>query len=218
MGSNPLVIWHRVNTIKELKGIDPKYGVEIDIRHNPHTGKLYLNHDTGSGDGFDEYMDLFAEQGNRFVIYNIKETGIEQRVIDKSEELGISDYFLLDVEFPFIYRAAVAGKVRGIGKRIAARYSEAEPIEQAMRLAGKCEWVWIDVNTKLPLNNRIYKKLVSAGYRLCLVCPACWGRAKDIPKFIKKMKKEGVVLDAVMTEKHHASDWEKSGVLRPLGK
>ncbi len=214
--SDPLVIWHRVNTIKGLKKVDPKYGVEIDIRHNPNTGKLYLSHDPGKGDDFDAYMKQFKKQGNRFIIFNIKDSGIEQLVIDTSNDLCIEDYFLLDVEFPFIYRAAIAGKVSGIGKRIAVRYSESEPVEQALYLAGKCGWVWIDVNTKLPLNNEIYKSLISAGYKLCLVCPDCWGRPQDIQKYISLLKKEGIMLDAVMTEKNRASEWVKSGVLKPF--
>ena len=70
----PLVIRHRVNTIEGLKQVNPQYGVEIDIRHDNRTGGLYLNHEPGTGDDFEEYMKVFAEQGNRFVIFNTKET------------------------------------------------------------------------------------------------------------------------------------------------
>lgn len=80
-----LVIIHRVNTIEKLKKADRKYGVEIDIRHDTATGGLYLNHDPGKGGDFEEYMKIFSKQKNRFVIFNTKETGIEERVIDKGQ-------------------------------------------------------------------------------------------------------------------------------------
>lgn len=209
----PLIIKHRVNTINELRTIEPRYGVEIDIRHDNRNGSLYLNHDPGEGDDFFEYMDVLAEQGNRFIIFNPKEMGIEQRIIDAAKECGIEDYFLLDLEFPFIYRAAHGG-VPDVGKRIAIRYSEAEPLEQAILLKGKFGWLFVDVNTRLPLDREICKKIEDAGFRTCIVCPSRWKRPEDIPRFIEQMKSEGVMIDAVMTKDPYTEQWEKSGVIR----
>ncbi len=211
----PLVIRHRVNTIETLRKVDPKYGVEIDIRHDNRTGGLYLNHDPGTGDNFEEYMKVFAEQGNRFVILNTKETGIETRIIEMMKKLEIEDYFLLDVEFPFIYRAAFKG-VPDLNGRAAIRFSEAEPIEQALLLKGKFKWVWVDTNTRLPLDTETYNKLKEAGYKLALVCPDKWGRPEDIPKYIEQMKKDGIKIDAVMTGEAYVKQWENSGVLNPF--
>src|SRR3989338_5522372 len=126
MDNQPLVIRHRVNTIAGLKNVAPQYGVEIDIRHNNQTGGLYLNHDPGTGDDFEQYMKIFTEQGNRFAIFNTKETGLEQKIVDIAAQLGIENYFLLDVEFPFIYRAFIGKGVSGLNGRVAIRYSEAE--------------------------------------------------------------------------------------------
>lgn len=214
----PLVIRHRINTIEGLRQVQPRYGVEIDIRHDTKTGGLYLNHDPGKGDDFYDYLETFREQGNRFAIFNIKEAGIEQRVIDEAKRLEIEDYFLLDVEFPFIYRAAFGNMVQPVDRRIAVRYSEAEPIEQALSLKGRFDWVWVDSNTKLPLNPDIYGMLTSepGAYKLALVCPERWGRPQDIPKFIGQMKLDGIMIDAVMTAKDYVPQWENSGVLKPF--
>ncbi len=209
---HPLVIRHRVNTIEGLKGVNPRYGVEIDIRYDNRTGGLYLNHEPGTGDDFEEYMKVFAEQGNRFVILNVKETGIETRIIEIMKRFGVEDYFLLDVEFPFIYRAATKG-IPDLNGRIAIRYSEAEPIEQALFLKGKFNWVWVDVNTKLPLDNESYKRLKDAGYNLALVCPERWGRSQDIAVYIEQMKRDGIKIDTVMTAEAYLEQWENSGVL-----
>lgn len=211
----PLVIRHRVNTIEGLRKVNQKYGVEVDIRHDNRTGGLYLNHEPGTGDDFEEYMKVFAEQGNRFVIFNAKETGLETRIIEIAQKLDIEDYFLLDVEFPFIYRAAFKG-VPNLNGRVAIRFSEAEPIEQALLLKGKFKWVWVDTNTKLPLDAKVYNQLKDAGYKLALVCPERWGRPQDIPVFIEQMKRDGVKIDAVMTGEAYVSQWENSGVLNPF--
>lgn len=213
------IIYHRINTIEKLKIVPPRYGVEIDVRHDNRTGKLYLNHDPGTGDDFEEYMKVFAAQKNAFVIFNIKEAGIEQKVIDIAEEYKVENYFLLDVEFPFIFRAAADGKhglkpVNHLNGRIAIRYSEAEPIEQALSLQGKFKWVWVDTNTRLPLNEKIVQQLTTAGFKLCLVCPERWGRPEDIARYIETMKKEGILLDAVMTNEKYVAQWETSEVIR----
>lgn len=217
--NEPLIIRHRVNTVEGLKKVNPRYGVEIDIRHNPATGGMYLSHDVGTGDhpgdDVEEYLGVLAEQGNRFVILNTKEMGLEARLIELCARLGIKDYFLLDEEFPFIYRAAFKG-VAGLEGRVAIRYSEAEPIEQALHLAGKFGWVWVDVNSRLPLDPESYSRLRRAGYKLALVCPEHWGRPEDIPVFIEQMKRDGVTVDTVMTAEAFVPQWEVSGVVTPF--
>lgn len=207
-----LVTIHRVNTIAALQALDPRFGVEVDIRNNPATGRLYLNHDLGVGDDFESYIEEVASRACPLIILNIKEAGIEQRVIEIVSRYKSKDWFLLDVEFPFIYKAA-HGSVEGLGGRVAIRYSEAEPIEQALRLSGSFIWVWVDVNSTLPLAAESYAKLRAAGYKLALVCPERWGRPEDIPTYIALMKERGIKVDTVMTSLPHARAWEESGVL-----
>lgn len=222
-GGMPLVIRHRVNTIEGLRKVHPHYGVEIDIRYNPMTGGLHLTHDPFDkerkpviGDDFEGYMEVFASQGNRFVIFNVKEMGIEPIIIETAKRLGVKDYFFLDEEFPFIYRAAYGDMVDAVDRRIAIRYSEVEVIEQALLLKGKFDWVWVDSNTKLSLDADIYQTFMDIGYKLAFVCPERWGRPQDIPKFIAQMKKEDIMIDAVMTGENYVQQWEKSGVLKPF--
>jgi hypothetical protein len=191
------IVAHRVNKISELKSLPDYYGVEIDVRG---WGKeLILNHEPlESGDSLDEYLKVAGP--NRFVIFNIKEAGIEQMVHDLAAKHGVRNYFLLDVEFPYLYRAARAGE-----RRIAIRYSEDEAIETVPKYKDKVDWVWIDTNTKLPLDAEVVEKL--KGFKLCLVCPERWGRPGDIRKYREIMSKLGVKLDAVMTSVAHAKEW-----------
>ena len=191
------IVAHRVNKIKDLMTLPQNYGVEIDVRG---WGKdLILNHEPlESGDSLDEYLKVAGP--DRLVIFNIKEAGVEQKVHDLAAKHGVRNYFLLDVEFPYLYRAARAGE-----KRIAIRYSEDESIETVLKYKGKVDWVWIDTNTTLPLDKTVVEKL--KGFKLCLVCPERWGRPGDIKKYREVMANLGLELDAVMTSMAHAKEW-----------
>ena len=202
-----LIICHRVNKIADLKGTPREFGVEIDIRG--YGKKLLLNHDViNYPEEYDELENYLKEFNHAFIIFNIKEAGIEQQVINLAEKYKIKNYFLLDVEFPYFFRATRKDNFR----KIAVRYSEAEPIEFtiAQTINGKAivDWVWVDTNTQLPLNKEIYNKLKNAGFKLCLVCPERWGRAEDIENYINYMKENNIELDAVMTALKFAEKWK----------
>lgn len=198
---------HRINTIEGLAFIPTQYGVEIDIRGD--NGKLILTHDpvvpTQSYDTLEDYLSHFNHAG---IIFNLKEAGYEQTVIDLAKKFNIENYFLLDVEFPYLYRATRREGVR----KIAVRYSEAEPIEaveaQIQDGTPLLDWVWIDTNTKLPLDADTVKRL--KGFKTCLVCPDRWGRPQDIEAYKKQMHDLSFMPTAVMTALQYAEQWEKA--------
>ena len=197
---------HRVNTLEKLAEVPTKYGLEIDIRG--FGGKLLLNHDpVDVNQDYDELEQfLIAAKDHAGIILNVKEAGYEQRVLDLVEKYGIADYFLLDVEFPYLYAAT-----RKLGVRdIAVRYSEAEPIEavEAQMVAGNplLDWVWIDTNTTLPLDADTVHRLRS--FKTCLVCPERWGRAEDIEPYATKMRELNFTPTAVMTALSQVEKWE----------
>ncbi|MDP2925991.1 MAG: hypothetical protein Q8N99_06470 [Nanoarchaeota archaeon] len=197
-----LIIRHRVNKIEDLKKTPQEYGVEIDIR--AYGDRLLLNHDSiKNPDDHDELEDYLKEYKHAFIIFNIKEAGIEKQVIGLAKKYDIEDYFLLDVEFPFLYYATR----RDGFKKIAVRFSEAEPIEMALAQKGLLDWVWIDVNTQLPLTREVYDRLKKEGFKLCLVCPERWGRPQDIKIYRKFLDEERIDVDAVMTSMDYIKDW-----------
>ena len=206
-----IIICHRINTIEELKKIPKEYGVEIDIRG--YGSKLVLTHEPINEQGrYDELEEYLQNYDHRFIIFNLKEAGYEQRVIDLAEKYGVKDYFLLDVEFPYLYAAT-----RKLGiRKIAVRYSEAEPIEAVEAQINDfqepmLDWVWIDTNTKLPLNQDIVRRL--SKFKTCLVCPERWGRPEDIGPYIQRMKELGFRLDAVMTNIKYVDIWKSMNSL-----
>jgi hypothetical protein len=201
----PIIIIHRVNTVQKLKETPKKYGVEIDVRHNPHTGDLYLNHDPGKqGEHYsmlEEYLQSFR---HAFIIFNLKEAGIEGECIELASRFGIPKerYFLLDVEFPYLYRASRTEGVR----EIAVRYSEAEPIEAVEAQRGFVDWVWIDTNTRLPLDMKTKQRL--AGFKACLVSPDRWGRPEEIVSYRDAIRDLSFPLTAVMVGLEYVHLWE----------
>ena len=190
------IIVHRINKIKDLKKIPTNFGIEIDIRS--HKSKLILNHEPyKSGDGLDSFLNNYK---HGTLILNIKEAGIEDDVIKKVKNKKIKSFFLLDVEFPYIFRS-----IKKKQKNIAIRFSEKETIDNAKYFINRFNWVWIDTLTKLPLNPKNIKVLKR--FKTCLVCPERWGRPHDIKVYKKKMKKLNFKPDAVMTSIKYASQW-----------
>jgi len=196
------IVIHRVNSIQQLREIPTHRGVEIDIRADGST--LILNHDPfKGGERFAHYLEHYQ---HGLLVLNIKEAGIEAEVLRLVREKGLKEYFLLDVEFPYIYRASRLGE-----RCIAMRYSEDESIETVLKYRGKVDWIWIDTNTELPLDQEIILRIKS--FRTCLVCPERWARPQDIPIYQRKMQSIGFSPDAVMTTQKYASCWEASVTL-----
>tara|TARA_B100000427_G_scaffold246627_2_gene209666 strand:+ start:191 stop:784 length:594 start_codon:yes stop_codon:yes gene_type:complete len=190
------IIIHRVNKIKELKAIDTSFGVEIDIR--TYGSDLILNHEPfKKGDKLADYLN---EYKHGTLILNIKESGIENITLSLIKNYHLNDYFLLDVEFPYIYSAS-----KNNLKNIAIRFSEFESIKTVKNFKGLINWVWIDTFTKLPLDKESINILQS--FNTCLVCPERWQRPEDIITYKKQLKKINFNLNAVMTSKHTIQKW-----------
>ena len=191
------IIIHRINKITELKMIPARYGCEIDIRANG--SKLVLNHEPYlKGDLLSDYLDAY---NNGTLVLNIKESGIENDVLKMVRNYKINSYFLLDVEFPYLYNQTRKGE-----RSIAIRFSEDEPIELVSNYLDKVDWVWIDTNTTLPLGKENISIL--SEFKTCLVCPERWNRPEDILVYKRKMKDLGFKLNAVMTNFKYSKLWD----------
>ena len=191
------IIIHRINKIKELKTINPLFGVEIDIR--TYRNNLILSHDPfKKGDKLEDYLN---EYRHGTLILNIKESGIENNVMSLIQKYdNVKNYFLLDVEFPYIFSVS-----KNNFKNIAIRFSEFESIDTVLRFKGLVDWVWIDTFTKLPLNQNSINVLKD--FKTCLVCPERWNRLEDIVLYKSKIQKINFHLNAVMTSRNTVKKW-----------
>ena len=167
------LIVHRINTIDGLRQIPRHFGTEIDIR--AWGSELVLNHEPQeNGDRLVDYLDEYV---HGTLILNIKETGIEDQVLKLVRERSeISSYFLVDVEFPYLFRATGRGE-----NAIAIRFSEAEPIESVEPFVESVDWVWIDTITRMPIDESNIDTL--SCFSTCVVCPSLWKRPEDIVQY-----------------------------------
>ncbi|MES2356519.1 MAG: phosphatidylinositol-specific phospholipase C/glycerophosphodiester phosphodiesterase family protein [Pseudomonadota bacterium] len=194
------LISHRRNTIFELRATDRKYGIEVDIRSKGQD--LIIHHDPFvAGESFDEWIDAY-QHGT--LILNVKEEGLEARLISLMKSKGIEDYFFLDQSFPFLVKWSKAGE-----RRCAVRVSEFESIETVLTLTGRVDWVWVDCFTHFPLTYQDGKRLKSAGFKLCLVSPELQGRNAEIEiqALAALLNERNIEADAVCTKRPDL--WEK---------
>ena len=195
------LISHRRNTVSELLATDSKYGIEVDIRSKGD--RLIIHHDPFvAGESFDEWIDAYR---HGTLILNVKEEGLEARLIALMHSKGITDYFFLDQSFPFLVKWSKAGE-----HRCAVRVSEFESIETALTLAGKVDWVWVDCFTRFPLSEHDARSLKDAGFKLCLVSPELQGRDAnvEIPHLVSLLKERNIAADAVCTKRPNL--WEEA--------
>ena len=190
---------HRVNTIKELKKIPKKFGVEVDVRS--FNNDLILSHEAFcNGDMLEDYLSSY---NHRLLILEVKEEGIEEKIIALCKKFHIKNYFLLSVSFPFIYLLSNK-KFR----KLAARLSEFEDISTCLSLKNKIEWVWVDTFNKLPIDRSKFEKLKNANFRICLVSPERWNRPYEIKKYANYLRHNRIFINAVMTEMKYIGQWE----------
>ena len=199
------LIQHRRNTIAELRATDKKYGLEVDIRSCGQ--RLITHHDPfEEGESFDDWVEAY-QHGT--LILNVKEEGLEARLIALMSMKGIEDYFFLDQSFPFLVKWSRAGE-----HRCAVRVSEFESIETALAMAGRVGWVWVDCFSKFPLDEDDALRLKIAGLKLCLVSPELQGRNAEIeiPELASLLRARNIEPDAMCTKRPDL--WEKLAILK----
>jgi len=188
------LIVHRKNSLQSLAVTPHHYGIEVDIRS--WGDKLIMHHDPFvEGESFDNWLAAYKHDT---LILNVKEEGLEERLIALMKDYDINDYFFLDQSFPFLVKWAKSGE-----HRCAVRLSEFESIETVMTLAGKVDWVWVDCFTRFPLGNNEAKRLQDEGFKLCLVSPELQGRdaEAEISQLSELLIRQEIQADAICTKR-----------------
>ena len=191
-------IAHRINTIEELKNIPFECGVELDVRDSAND-LIIVHNPFENGILFEDYLKHYK---HGTMIVNVKSERIEHRILELLEKYDIKDYFFLDSSIPMIYLLSNNGI-----KNNAIRFSEIEPIELAVAMKDRAQWVWIDCFSELPINKEKYKILKDLGYKLCLVSPELQGQQEKLQEYKKYLNENNIVLDAVCSKKYNYKEW-----------
>ncbi|HBE67570.1 MAG TPA: hypothetical protein DDW52_05410 [Planctomycetaceae bacterium] len=185
-------IAHRINTLAQLKALPEQYGLEVDLRD--YGDRIVLQHDPYVEAGAEDFESLLDCYHHGTLILNIKSERIEPKVQEMLASRGIEDYFFLDSSFPMIRNLSALGE-----HRFAVRFSEYEPIEYALSLAGAVNWVWVDCFNRLPLDAQSHAQL-RQHFKICIVSPELQGHSLDsIPAFASQIS--GLEIDAVCTKR-----------------
>jgi hypothetical protein len=185
-----ILIAHRINTVAQLLDVPPEYGVEVDLRDRGE--RLILQHDPfKDGEDFETYLRHYR---HRLIILNVKSERVEHRALELMRRHRIEAYFFLDSSFPMIRLLSEQGE-----RRLAVRFSEYEPLESALAVAGRVEWVWVDCFTRMPLTADSHASL-KACFHLCAVSPELQGRpVSEIAAYAEQLRPFPV--DAVCTKR-----------------
>jgi hypothetical protein len=203
------IIKHRCNTLDKLLATNLNYGVEVDIRS--FGKKLIMHHDPFvEGESFEDWINFYQHET---LILNVKEEGLESRLIEIMAKKRIENYFFLDQSFPFLVKWATQSK-----HRCAVRISEFESVETALSLSGKVNWIWVDCFTHFPLTHLDAQRLKKAGFKLCLVSPELQGRdaKKEITLLVNILNERNISADAVCTK--YPAIWENFIDLKKFNK
>lgn len=185
-----LKIKHRINSTSDLILVDSAYGVEVDLRAN--SSEIYLSHEPFTPGEL--LRDFLLQYTHKFIILNVKEDGLEDKVVEILSTFGIKDYFFLDQPFPSLRKNNL------IGRNCAIRVSEYEEIPSLVPVS---EWVWIDSFTgnwehlqatlEFAADNKI---------RTCLVSPELQSRRNlsEINQIKERLEKLNLNVDAVCTK------------------
>ena len=180
-------IIHRVNKSEDLISLPSDFGIEIDIRSDGQN--LVLGHDPKQyTENLESYIESFKHS---FLIANIKESGIENQVIQSMNEKKIENFFLLDVEFPYILQ-----NNKKNGNYLSLRYSKYESIESIKPFIGKVKWIWVDTYADFNVDKNIANILKN--FKICIVSPSRWNSEYDLKYFVDKFKKFEIKIDAAM--------------------
>jgi len=182
-------IIHRVNSLNQLNNIKQNYGVEVDIRSN--NKNLILAHDISEEK--EDFLEFIKKYNHKIFVANVKESGIENLIIDELEKNNINNFFLLDVEFPYILQ-----NYKKHGEKLCLRFSKLEGIDTITNFIGKIKWVWIDTYDDFDLDT--YQADVLRNFKLCLVSPTRWGYEGKTDYYIDKFQKFDLLFEAVMVE------------------
>ena len=194
-----IIIEHRVNSIKHLKLTNKDYGVEIDVRSNG--SELILDHDPYIDGVF--LSDWIKHFDHNFIIFNIKEEGLEEKILYYIKKFNISNYFILDQSFPYLIKFINKGYDFGC-----LRLSEYENLYNIDFFIDKINWIWVDYFNIFPLDKKTYIYLKENNFKICLVSPELQGyKIEKIYLLIDLLKTNNIKPDAVCTK--HTKIWKE---------
>lgn len=180
---------HRVNTRAALDQTDPDLGIEVHVRS--WKDRLVAASDAFTeGELFEWWLESYR---HRLLVVQLCERGLEHAVLARIKARGIDEFVFVGPDRPTLVRTTTAGE-----RRCAVRVSEHESAADALGLAGRASWIWLEGLRGLPPTEHL-PALREAGYRVLAASPEVLDprRASDIEACVRHLKPHPV--DAICT-------------------
>jgi len=181
---------HRCNSVELLNETPPVYGIEMDLR--THKDEIIVAHDPFSpGPRLSDWLCDYRHAG---LILNVKEEGLEDRILEIVFKFGIANYLFLDQSYPFM----VKWLTKGLQAHIAARVSEYESINSVKSLVCMPSFIWCDSFTgsweHLP---EVIEVAQDRKLQVIIVSPELHSRSeqseiKELQQMLTEFNSEGV--------------------------
>ncbi len=190
------IIRHRINTIEELALIDNEYGIEIDLRSQ--NGEIILSHDPYPKDSI-RLVDWLKFYRHNNLVLNVKEEGLEQKVLELMDLFAIQEFFFLDQSFPFMIKTLKSGE-----SKVAMRFSDHESFDNILKILNlkfpQPSWVWVDSFSGDWSHLSDLETIKSLGFKACLASPELHGRNLELELKVIKEFIENHPFEAVCTK------------------
>ena len=142
----------------------------MDIRSNGND--LYISHDPFvEGTPFEEWLNSYD---HAFLIANVKEEGLEDRLSELFTSRNITQWSFLDQSFPFLVKGLKMNRTKTM-----VRISEFENAATALSLSPRPDWVWLDSFTGEYPTPEVIKALSTSGYKFMIVSPELQSRVPE---------------------------------------
>jgi len=142
-----MIFLHRQNKFNDSKNFyDNVDGVEVDIRSSINGLVLdhdRLHHNLNHYPLFDEEIEKFCLI-RKSIIFNIKESGVEEEIIDRMKDKDIEWYFL-DSQIPDILR--LSKQYPEISHKFIIRVSDVETMNEEFVRKIQPSFIWLDFSS-----------------------------------------------------------------------
>jgi len=135
-----MIIYHKVNTIEKLREVPVEDGIEMDVRWDSRIQDVIVSHDlVSSSEYLLSFKEWMKEYKQSFLIVNVKDSQLEDKVIEILKDYKIKWYFL-DSQIPDIVRLSK----QGYGKHFISRVSRYEWFSSELIEATNRDYTWLD--------------------------------------------------------------------------
>jgi hypothetical protein len=187
-----IIVKHRVNLTTELQTVPNNFGVEVDVRS--FNGEIILQHNPLE-EG-EKFVDWITHFNHELLILNVKEEGLEVKLISILRDYNINSFFFLDQSFPSLYRMSQQSP-----QIVSIRVSDFEPISTSILLSPG--WIWLDSHSgNWEYLIECMHRLKETKIKTCLVSPELQRQDSSGERMMLKsmIREKSLEFDAVCTK------------------